>query len=350
MITEFATAGAEILHGEPVAALSFCLNSVLEGVFALIRVEGLTKQYGDKLALDDVSFGVEEGQVVGLLGLNGAGKSTTMNILTGCISATGGTVTVDGIDISKNPRQVKRITGYLPEQPAFYPEMKVRDHLDFLCGLKGVPGARRKEHIEGVCRKVGLSDVQGRMIRNLSKGYRQRLGFAGALVGDPKVIILDEPTVGLDPSQIIEIRQLIKDSGQTSTVIVSSHILSEIQAVCGRIIMLRKGRVVADCKTEDIAGRQAGRLRIRVQGTAEAIEAALGTLAGLQSLERLPEAEEGACDFLLQSVGGADLRATVFRTLAAANLPLLQSRGVEESLEEAFLSLASGAAGREAAQ
>ncbi len=314
----------------------------------MICVEGLTKQYGDKLALNNVSFAVEEGEVVGLLGLNGAGKSTTMNILTGYISASSGTVKIGGYDIASNPRQAKRITGYLPEQPAFYPEMKVRDHLHFICGLKGITD-HPKEHIAEICRMVGLEHMQGRMVRNLSKGYRQRLGFAQALVGHPKVIILDEPTVGLDPSQIIEIRQLIKDSGKQSTVIVSSHILSEIQAVCGRIIMLQKGRVIADCKTEEIAGRAAanGRVRIRVQGNEEEILAALSLIPDMKALSRLGQNESGAWDFALESANGQDLRAQVFHALATANLPLLFMHSGEDSLEEAFLSLASNAAGEE---
>jgi len=315
-------------------------------VFALICVRGLTKRYGNKLALDDASFVIEEGEVVGLLGLNGAGKSTTMNILTGYVSATGGTVTIGGYDIAAQPRQAKRITGYLPEQPAFYPEMKVWDHLDFICGLKGVASAKRKEHIDGLCRLVGLEDMRGRMVRNLSKGYRQRLGFAQALVGDPKVIILDEPTVGLDPSQIIEIRRLIKDSGQRSTVIVSSHILSEIQAVCGRVIMLQKGRIVADCATHEMVGRLAsgGRLRVRVQGEAEAIEAVFRRMPEMSGVRRLAQTEPGAWDFALESADGSDIRVPVFRALATADLPLLAAHSAEASLEEAFLSLAGDAA------
>ena len=317
-----------------------------EGVFSLICAQGLTKQYGDKLALDNVTFEIGEGQVVGLLGLNGAGKSTTMNILTGCISATAGKVTIGGYDIASNPRQAKRITGYLPEYPAFYPEMKVRDHLRFICGLKGI-AAGRKEHIAELCRLVGLENMQGRMVRNLSKGYRQRLGFAQALVGSPKVIILDEPTVGLDPHQIIEIRRLIKDSGQRGTVIVSSHILSEIQAVCDRVIMLQKGRVIADCPTGEMAGRLAsgGRMRIRVQGDADDIKAALRRIPEMGRLQQLAQNEPNTWDFALESIGGADLRAAVFRALAAADLPLLATIGGDISLEEAFLSLAADAGG-----
>ena len=320
----------------------------MAGGFPLIFARELTKRYGEHLALDKVSFTIEEGQVVGLLGLNGAGKSTTMNILTGCISATGGTVTIGGHDIASSPRQAKRITGYLPEQPAFYPEMKVRDHLDFICGLKGVTSGR-KAHIADICRQVGLEDKLGRMVRNLSKGYRQRLGLAQALVGKPRVIILDEPTVGLDPSQIVDIRLLIKDIGRHSTVIVSSHILSEIQAVCARIIMLQKGRLIADCSTDEMAGRiaSASRVRIRVLGAAEEIMAALAQIPGLNRVRQLAQMEPNTWDFALECADGADIRVQIFKRLAAAGLPLLASSGGDASgsLEEAFLNLAASGIG-----
>ena len=222
----------------------------------MVQVSNLSKRYGDKLALDNISFSVRAGEVVGLLGLNGAGKTTTMNILTGYISATGGEVSISGYDIASDGGKAKRLIGYLPELPAFYPELRVCEHLDFICGIKGVfkEKTERKKHIDEICSRVGIADVQNRMIRNLSKGYRQRVGFAQAIAGNPKVIILDEPTAGLDPSQIIEIRNLIKDCGKNSTVIVSSHILSEIQSVCNRIIVINEGRLVADDTSENLTG------------------------------------------------------------------------------------------------
>ena len=222
----------------------------------MIQVTNLTKRYGSKIALDDISFSVGAGDVAGLLGLNGAGKTTTMNILTGYISATSGDVLIGGFNIASEGSKAKSLIGYLPELPAFYPEMRVNEHLDFICGIKGLfkNKKERAEHIDGICARVGLSDVKKRMVRNLSKGYRQRVGFAQALVGDPNVIILDEPTAGLDPSQIIEIRNLIKECGKKSTVIVSSHILSEIQTVCNRIIVINEGRLVADGTPDDLTG------------------------------------------------------------------------------------------------
>jgi len=221
----------------------------------LVEVVGLTKRYGDKTALDNVSFSAKAGEVVGLLGLNGAGKTTAMNILTGYISATSGAVTIGGFDIASEGGKAKRLIGYLPEQPSFYPELRVNEHLDFICDIKGVfnDKEKRAKHIDDICARVGISDVKRRMIRNLSKGYRQRVGFAQALVGEPKVMILDEPTAGLDPSQIIEMRSLIKECGSDNTVIVSSHILSEIQTICNRVIILNEGRLVADDDPEQLA-------------------------------------------------------------------------------------------------
>ena len=222
----------------------------------MIDVKNLTKRYGDKTALDNISFSIDSGEVVGLLGLNGAGKTTTMNILTGYISATSGDVSIGGFDIASESSSAKRLIGYLPELPAFYPEIRVCEHLDFICGLKGVFKDKKKrvEHIEEICTRVGLADVQNRMIRNLSKGYKQRVGFAQALIGNPKVMILDEPTAGLDPSQIIEIRSLIKECGKDRTVIVSSHILSEIQSVCSRVIVINEGKLVADDSPDTLSG------------------------------------------------------------------------------------------------
>lgn len=311
----------------------------------MIQVTNLVKRYGEKEALKNVSFRIEPGEIVGLLGLNGAGKSTTMNILTGYISSSAGTVSIDGHDIVKDPTACKRVIGYLPEQFSFYPDMRVSEYLDFVCDLKGFsqdPG-KRKQHLQEICSRVGIAKMTGRMIRNLSKGYKQRVGFAQALVSNPKVLILDEPTVGLDPSQIIEIRQLIKDSGKDSTVIVSSHILSEIQAICSRVIVIHEGRVIADGAPDrlmqDIQTNH--RLAIRVQGTQKEIEAALNGLQKVRSVSALPQRELGTRDFLVEGKIGSDIRADVFYALAKANLPLLHTYGGELSLEDVFLHLTS---------
>ena len=220
----------------------------------MIKVNNLTKKYGSTVALEDVSFSVKKGEVAGFLGPNGAGKSTTMNIITGYLSSTSGTVTIDGFDILEQPTEAKKKIGYLPEVPPLYPDMTVNEYLDFVYELKGA--AQKKEaHFKEICELTGISSVRGRLIRNLSKGYRQRVGIAQTLVGNPPVLILDEPTVGLDPKQIIEVRNLIKKLGQKHTVILSSHILSEVQAVCDRIIVLNNGKLVADSTSESLSDR-----------------------------------------------------------------------------------------------
>ena len=309
----------------------------------MIEVEHLVKYYGEKCALSDVSFSIGEGEVVGLLGLNGAGKSTTMNILTGYLSATSGTVRVNGHDILTEAREAKREIGYLPEQFAFYPEMRVDEYLSFCCDLKGVKGdgAARKAHIGEVCARVGLTHMRTRMIRNLSKGYKQRVGFAQALIGSPRVLILDEPTVGLDPSQIIEIRALIKSEGKDSTVIVSSHILSEIQAICDRVIVIHGGRVIADDAPESLARAILATHRVvaRIQGAPEKVEAALAACPGVVKVARLTQKEPGAYDYRIEGAPEDDIRAAVFRALAAADLPLLCTYSNELSLEDVFLHL-----------
>ena len=306
----------------------------------MIHVQGLTKRYGDKLALDNVSFDVRRGEVLGLLGLNGAGKSTVMNILTGYIGATSGTVTVDGHDVFREPLEAKRVIGYLPEQLAFYSDMRVREYLDFVCDLKSVKEGRR-EHLSSICEKVGIAHITSRMIRNLSKGYRQRLGFAQALVGDPKVLILDEPTAGLDPSQIIEIRSLIKEIGKTSTVIISSHVLSEIQAICTRVIVLYDGHLLADDTPENLgrAVPAAHRVMALIQGEPKQVQAALRRVPGLKPVRVLAQKEPDAHEYIIEGAQQQDIRADVFRALAKADLPLLSTLGNETSLEVVFLHL-----------
>jgi ABC-2 type transport system ATP-binding protein len=306
----------------------------------LIEVRGLTKQYGEKTALDNVSFSIG-GEILGLLGLNGAGKSTTMNILTGYISPTSGTVSIDGHDMQKEPKEAKSVIGYLPEQLAFYNDMRVNEYLDFVSDLKGIKKRDKKAQIDSACEKVGISHIKERLIRNLSKGYRQRVGFAQALLGDPKVLILDEPTVGLDPSQIIEIRSLIKEMGKNCTVIVSSHILSEIQAMCERVIVLHNGRVIADDTPENLAKavRSSFRVAARIQGEKGAVEEALKAVPDIKSVKQLAQKEPGAYDYIIESGQERDIRADVFRALAKADLPMLYIYSDELSLEDVFLNL-----------
>lgn len=309
----------------------------------MVEVEHLVKFYGEKEALADVSFSIPEGQVVGLLGLNGAGKSTTMNILTGYLSATAGRVTIDGHDILADANAAKRSIGYLPEQFSFYPEMRVNEYLDFCCDLKGVTrdAKERSKHLAAIAERVGITHVYTRMIRNLSKGYKQRVGFAQALIGDPKLLILDEPTVGLDPSQIIEIRDLIKSAGKSSTVIVSSHILSEIQAICDRVIVIHGGRVIAD-DTPECLSRAIGathRIVARILGEPERVLSVLNGCEGVVSVKRLNEREPNAYDYRIEGEPDSDIRANVFYALSKAELPLLCTYNNELSLEDVFLHL-----------
>ncbi|MFQ7002315.1 MAG: ABC transporter ATP-binding protein [Ruthenibacterium lactatiformans] len=285
----------------------------------------LTKRYGAHTAVDALSFTVDKGQIYGLLGPNGAGKSTTMNIITGYISATDGTAEIDGCDIFDSPAEARAKIGYLPEQPPLYTDMTPREYLAFAAELKGLPREQRKAAVEQCMERTNIADVADRLIRNLSKGYRQRVGLACALLGDPPVIILDEPTVGLDPKQIIEIRELIRSLGQEHTVLLSSHILSEVNAVCDKVLIMSHGKLVACDTPENLTAHAAGHaaLRITVLGTQEAVQAALSPLLeqGAQAVEFVPCEEENAVTARIVCSGGADLRAPAGIALAGAGWP-----------------------------
>ena len=307
----------------------------------MIEVEHLTKRYGAHTAVDDISFTVEDGCIYGLLGPNGAGKSTTMNILPGYLSATAGTVKVAGHDIAEEPLEAKKAIGYLPEQPPLYPEMTVREYLLFVAELKGVKHKKdRAAMAETAMGRTGLQPVQNRLIRNLSKGYRQRVGIAAALLGEPKVIILDEPTVGLDPAQVIEIRNLIHDLGRTHTVILSSHILSEVQTVCDRVLIISAGKLVAQGTPEELAGQLAARgtLSATAQGSREEVLAAAGQVEGLTGLHITAE-KGGEVSFTAVCEGGSDLRGELSLALAKAGCPVLSLSTDSMSLEDVFLQL-----------
>ena len=307
----------------------------------MIEVNHLTKRYGNHCAVDDISFTVEDGCIYGLLGPNGAGKSTTMNVITGYLSATSGTVRIDGRDIVEDPKEAKSCIGYLPEQPPLYTDMTVREYLMFVAELKGVrPKAARLESIERASGRTGLENMQQRLIRNLSKGYRQRVGIAATLLGDPKVIILDEPTVGLDPAQMIEIRSLIHDLGKTHTVILSSHILSEVQAVCDQVLIIAHGKLVAQGTPEELAGRLAARgvIAATALGGRDAVLAAVQSVAGLTNVQ--VTAEKGdEVSFTASSEAGSDLRAALSKALADAGCPVLSLTSQSMSLEDVFLQL-----------
>lgn len=309
----------------------------------MIEVKNLTKSYGSKKAVNDISFKAEGGQVLGFLGPNGAGKSTTMNILTGYLSSTEGQAFIDGIDILEDPIKAKKLIGYLPEQPPLYFDMTVDEYLSFVYGLKGCK-LPKKSHLDEICEIVKITDVRKRLIKNLSKGYKQRVGFAQALVGNPKVLILDEPTVGLDPKQIIEIRTLIKKLGKNHTVILSSHILPEVQAVCDRIVVINKGRIVANDNADTLAKNLSAdhKLVLHAEGSPEEIKKLLEGIPAMQRVFVARQVEEKVNEYHLEAKEGADVRRDVFKKLSSRNYPILMMRSNELTLEEVFLKLTTG--------
>ena len=307
----------------------------------MIKLENISKKYGDHIAVDHLSFRVEKGQIYGFLGPNGAGKSTTMNIITGYLAATEGTVTIDGKDIQKDPEEAKRAIGYLPELPPLYVDMTVREYLDFVAELKKVPKKERKQQIDEVMEMTQITDMQQRLIRNLTKGYRQRVGLAQAILGYPEVIILDEPTVGLDPKQIIEIRDLIRKLGENHTVILSSHILSEVSAVCDHIMIIAHGKLVASDSPENLQKLMSGsmELNLEVKGSAAAVKSALQEISQIDRIEENTEASKNVAKLKVISKENADIREQVFYALADAKLPILEMTHAEKSLEDIFLEL-----------
>lgn len=307
----------------------------------MIEITHLTKKYGRHVAVDDLSLTVEKGKIYGFLGPNGAGKSTTMNIITGYMGATSGEVKINGFDILKQPEEAKKCIGYLPELPPLYADMTVREYMEFAAELKKIPKTERKQAIEKSMEMTGITEMKERLIRNLSKGYKQRVGFAQAILGFPEVIILDEPTVGLDPKQIIEIRELIKRLGENHTVILSSHILSEISAVCDHIFIISQGKLVASDTTEHLTERMQGKmeLNLEVKGSVEQIQEAADTLEQIQTVAIEPEKEEGICKVILKSEKQADIREQVFYAFAEAKLPIYRMNTSGSSLEEVFLKM-----------
>ena len=306
----------------------------------MIEVTGLSKRYGTHLAVDHVDFSIDKGEIVGFLGPNGAGKSTIMNILTGFLSLTQGSVEIDGFDITENPEEAKKRIGYLPEIPPLYIDMKVREYLNFIYDLKKVKFPKRP-NIDEVMKLVKIDHVQNRLIKNLSKGYRQRVGFAQALIGNPDVLILDEPTVGLDPKQIIEIRNLIARLGRNHTIILSSHILSEIQAVCRRVIIINKGQIIADDTPDTLSDKltRDQSLVARVVGDEADVLSMLRSVRGVKEVTSLGRKEDGAYDFRIVPNDGADVRADVFKRISERGKTMLSLTSSNLSLEQVFLRL-----------
>lgn len=315
----------------------------------MIRVSHLSKRYGDHTAVSDISFHIEKGVIYGFLGPNGAGKSTTMNILTGCLSATAGEVMILGHNIEEEPLKAKQHIGYLPEIPPVYMDMTPREYLLFVLEAKNVPKKDRAMQLASAMEKTGVTPMQHRLIRNLSKGYRQRVGIAQALLGDPEIIILDEPTVGLDPKQIIEIRELIRELGKSHTVILSSHILSEVQSVCEKVLIISGGRLLAVDTAENLARLLSGheKMHLTVAGDAPG---ALHLLESLPDCQILGAAalENGETGITLRPLNERDIRKSVFDLFAASGLSLLEMHTEKASLEDVFLTLTANVDEKEA--
>ena len=308
----------------------------------MIEVKNLTKRYGHHTAVNDLSFSINAGEIVGFLGPNGAGKTTTMNIMTGFIAATKGDVMINGFDIVAEPEQAKAQIGYLPDTPPVYGDMRVDEYLSFVADIKGVKRTSRKEMLEKIKQQVHINDVSRRLIKNLSRGYRQRVGLAQAMVGNPRVIIMDEPTIGLDPKQIIEMREVVKALGKKHTVILSSHIMQEVSAVCDRVMIINKGRIVAQGTPENLSAeltKSSGKIQVRIKADPTQIREALKEYAVIRHINVLDSREAGTTDLELAGDEGADIREAIFRCMAKHSLPLLLMKSMDLSLEEVFLRL-----------
>lgn len=307
----------------------------------MIEIQNLTKQYGQIKAVDNLNFKVEKGEILGFLGPNGAGKSTTMNIITGYLPSTDGTVKVSGYDIAQEPKEVKKRIGYLPEIPPLYTELTVDEYLSFVSELKKVEKSKRKSQISDITEMLKIADVRKRLIRNLSKGYKQRVGFAQALIGSPEVLILDEPTVGLDPNQIIEVRKVIKSLAKEHTIIFSSHIMQEVSAVCERVVIINKGKIVAVDTPENLSRNigQSTSFTIRIAGPKSSVLDALKGVYGVKRADVHGQKEEDVFEYIVDSDRDVDVRRPIFFALAKMGYPILELKSAGMSLEEIFLQL-----------
>ena len=314
----------------------------------MIEINNLVKRYGDKKAVKGISFTVNDDEVLGFLGPNGAGKTTTMNIITGYLSSTSGTVKVNGHDILEEPELAKKEIGYLPENPPLYNDMTVRDYLNFICDLKGVAKEKRKSQLESIIAMVKISDVYDRLIGNLSKGYKQRVGIAQALVGNPSILILDEPTVGLDPSQIIEIRKLIKALSKNHSVIISSHILSEIQEIADRVVIINRGKIAAIDTISDLSKRLSGQSKILLtfRGPINDVVSKIRAISGVSSaVSRVANNIFSQIEITISANDTTETRIAIFNIMAKSGWPILELRSLDPSLEEIFLNITSGKGG-----
>ena len=310
----------------------------------MIEVKNVTKKYGKVVAVDNINFTINDGEIIGLLGPNGAGKSTTMNMITGYIEPTEGTIVIDGYDISKKPRKAKREIGYMPEGVPLYTDMTVKEFVTYMAEIKKVDRKTRKEKIEKIIEETGLKDVEKKLTRNLSRGYKQRVSMAGALVGEPKILILDEPTVGLDPKQITEIRNLIKELGKTHTIILSSHILSEVSQICQKVIIINKGKIIAVDTPENLENKVANKndIYVTVEDLENKIEEVAKKIKEISKIELVKENEDKTKKYLIESEKDADLRKILFQELAKENITIFEMKKADTTLEDAFMKLIEG--------
>ncbi len=310
----------------------------------MIEVKNLTKKYGKVVAVDKISFTINDGEIIGLLGPNGAGKSTTMNMITGYIEPTEGTIIIDGYDISKKPKKAKKEIGYMPEGVPLYTDMTVKEFVTYMAEIKKVDRKTRKEKVEKIIEETGLKDVEKKLTRNLSRGYKQRVSMAGALVGEPKILILDEPTVGLDPKQITEIRNLIKELGKTHTIILSSHILSEVSQICQKVIIINKGKIIAVDTPENLENKVANKndIYVTVEDLENKIEEVAKKIKEISKIELVKENEDKTKKYLIESEKDADLRKILFQELAKENITIFEMKKADTTLEDAFMKLIEG--------
>ena len=310
----------------------------------MIEVKNITKKYGSFTAVDNISFKIEEGEIIGLLGPNGAGKSTTMNMITGYIEPTEGEIKVEGYDISKKPKKAKAQIGYMPEGVPLYSDLTVKEFVTYMAELKKVDRKTRKEKVEKIIEQTGLKDVEKKLTRNLSRGYKQRVSMAGALVGEPKILILDEPTVGLDPKQITEIRALIKELGKTHTIILSSHILSEVSQICNKVIIINKGKIVAIDTPENLEKKVESNntTYVTVEDTENKIETMKEKIPEIKDIKLIKENEDSTKEYVLESDKDVDLRKIVFNEFAKENITIFEMKKADTTLEDAFMKLIEG--------
>ena len=310
----------------------------------MIEVKNVTKKYGKAVAVDDISFTIKEGEIVGLLGPNGAGKSTTMNMITGFIEPTQGEIIIDGFDMSRKPKKAKKEIGYMPEGVPLYTDLTVKEFVTYMAEIKQVSSKERKEKVQKIIEQTGLKDVQNKLTKNLSRGYKQRVSMAGALVGEPKILILDEPTVGLDPKQITEIRNLIKELGKTHTVILSSHILSEVSQICNKVIIINKGKIVAVDTPQNLENKVTSKncIYITVEDTENKVEQVKDKIKDIKKIELIENNEDGTKKYVIEANGDVDLRKTIFAEFAKENITIFEMKKADSTLEDAFMKLIEG--------